>query len=309
MTDKHAGITISVVVLLVLGIGFTVHAHKLQSREPAALAGAVCGASGAAEGLALESASAYALDIETGDVLFERHATRQAPLASLTKLMTIVIAAETLDTDGIITIPAPALTPEGDAGLLAGEVWEVKDLIDFTLITSANDGAHALALAGARARHEPWEDFVDSMNARARALGLSQTYFLNDTGLDVSTTTSGAYGSARDVAMLLSYIYSNAPSTFSASSMKEKRFVSISGFMHHAEHTSTLPGTLPGEVVAKTGFTDLSGGNLALIAEPLIGHPVAIVVLGSSRVGRDRDGMLIYEYAKSALKRKLLCGN
>lgn len=309
MTGKHAGITIGAIALFVWGVGFAVYTPWLpQSREPAALAGAVCGASGAAEAFALESTSAYALDIETGGVLFEKRAALQVPLASLAKLMTAVLAAETLD-GGNITIPAAALTPEGDAGLYAGEIWKSQDLIDFTLITSANDGARALSLATARAKHEPWENFVVSMNSRARALGLSQTYFLNDTGLDVSTTTSGAYGSARDVAALLSYIYANAPSTFSASSMKEKQFVSISGFTHRAEHTSTLPGALPGEIAAKTGFTDLSGGNLALVAEPLIGHPVVIVVLGSSRDGRDRDGMLMYEYAKSALKRKLLCEN
>lgn len=253
----------------------------------------------------VEASAAYVLDIERGEVLYRKQETGQLPLASLTKIMTVLVASEMLDGAARVTITKEALATEGDSGLYAGEIWGAQDLIDYTLITSSNDGAHALALASGQSDQSG--GFVNAMNAKARSLGLTQTYFLNDTGLDVSTTTSGAYGSARDVAMLVTHVYRSVASVFDASSQKRRVFTSVSGFTHDATHTSAVTGTLSGEVVAKTGFTDLSGGNLAVVAEPILGRPIAIAVLGSSKIGRDRDVSALYAYAKSVLKRSILC--
>ncbi|MEK7613895.1 MAG: serine hydrolase [Patescibacteria group bacterium] len=251
--------------------------------------------------------SAFVYDIKTSQTIFEKNADAQMPLASLTKIMTVLVASRTLPAHSEVVIEPEALTPEGDSEFTIGEVWRLQDLIDFTLITSSNDGAHALGLATSRYKKETANDFVARMNALAHTMGLTQTYFLNDTGLDVSKTLAGAYGSARDTALLLAEISQKDEAVYSQSTSAEKTFVTPTGKTYHAEHTSSITGTVPGEIASKTGFTDLAGGNLSLIVEPVVGHPVALVVLGSTRDGRNSDILTLNEYAKKTLKRATLC--
>lgn len=259
-------------------------------------------------GVAIEAKTAYILDIKSGTALFEKESSQQIPLASLTKLMTALVAVDVLGDEGLITVSDDSFAPEGDSGLFANEVWRVRDLVGFTLITSSNDGAHALALATMK-KSNSTKNFTDLMNKKAQELALAQTYFLNDTGLDVSTTTSGSYGSARDVALLLSHVHHTAPNIFSASARSQEVFTSVSGFEHMAQHTASLSETISGGSVIKTGFTDLAGGNVGIVAEPILGNPVAIVVLQSSREKREEDVRRLYAHAKKLLKRSLSCNS
>ncbi|XKT74279.1 MAG: D-alanyl-D-alanine carboxypeptidase family protein [Patescibacteria group bacterium UBA2163] len=306
MISRDTLTALTVVLLIFIGALFTVQttAVTAYTAEFPATAAAQCTSFASAP--EIEARAAYVLDINTNTVLYKKEASQQLPLASLTKLMTVLVALETLDPTSIIAIDPNALDIEGDSGLLAHELWRIQDLIDFTLMTSSNDGAHALALAVEKSKKDPGS-FIKTMNQKTSNLGLSQTYFLNDTGLDVSTSTGGSYGSPRDIATLLTYIYKNKTELFSGSVTPASTFVSISGITHTASHTSSSVGTLGGEVIAKTGFTDLAGGNLALVAEPILGRPVAIVVFQSTRTGRDRDITQLYEYAKTVLKRDILC--
>lgn len=305
MSNRRVVIAVGVISVAIIGALFGTQLFPAPTPLAYVAAAHICVSEPNA--LSLEATAAYVWDIERERTLYAKHEFEQLPLASLTKLMTVLVASEILKENARIEITAEALTPEGDSGLYAGEVWEAQDLIDYTLITSSNDGSHALALGAMRGQPQNSGGFIDAMNAHARSLGLTQTYFLNDTGLDVSTTTSGAYGSARDIAALLTYVYRNKASVFDASSQKERVFTSLSGFTHDATHTSSVTGALSGEVVAKTGFTDLAGGNLGIVAEPILGRPIAIVVLGSSKSGRDHDVTELYEYAKSTIKRSILC--
>jgi len=248
--------------------------------------------------------AAYVYDVKTGTTLFSKNEDTQLPLASLTKIATAFVASENLDSSAQISVTENALSPEGDSGLFAGEKWDVQDLLAFTLMTSSNDGARALALA---AGDNSIEKFVERMNALAKQAGASQTFFLNETGLDVSSTTAGAYGSARDVALLLTYAYGKNPDALVGSTQSANVYTSLSGFKHTAEHTSSVAGTLPGELVVKTGFTDLAGGNLAVLAEVLPGRPVAIVVLGATKETRDTEVATLAEAARQLLKRDTLC--
>ena len=302
---KYAGLYIGAFTLFVIGGGFLLHLTLAPKPVGTASAQVACSVASAPR---LEAQSAALFDITKRTFLFQKNADAQMPLASLTKLMTVLVASRILDPASLVSVRAEALTPEGDSGLLAGELWEVQDLIDFTLITSSNDGAHALALAASAQAQEPMEAFIARMNALAGAFSLQQTYFLNDTGLDVSPRTAGAYGSAEDIARLLLHIYEEEETVFSGSVKSEKTFVSASGVPHTATHTSAIAGVLSGEIVSKTGFTDLAGGNLAVVAEPGLGHPVVLVVLGSSKEGRDTDLQTLYDYAKKSLKRATLCG-
>jgi D-alanyl-D-alanine carboxypeptidase (penicillin-binding protein 5/6) len=253
--------------------------------------------------------AAYMADLTSGAVLYQKNPDAQLPLASLTKLVTMGTAATILSPDDMVTITREALAPEGDAGLQEGERWTAQGLIDFTLTVSANDGAHAIALAAAAKKGEPLDSFIADMNAEAKTLGAQESFFENDTGLDISSTTAGAYGSARDIAAILSSLIRNEPSLLSGSAFGERVFVSESGISHHGENTSGVIGSLPGAIASKTGYTDLAGGNLAIEFEPLPGRPVVAVVLGSTRDGRDRDIERLAGDAGSALKRAIVCKN
>lgn len=302
--SNTSGVTVLVMCACFLGVGFWVHLENDAAASLSALSPSLC--TSPSEEVTLTGTGAYAFDINTDTVLYEKNAHAQMPLASLTKIMTVLVASYSHAASDTVTIPNGALEPEGDWGFVPGELWNFQDLADYTLITSSNDGARALALHSLKPT-EKLSSFIARMNSEARRLGLSQTYFLNDTGLDAGRGIAGAYGSAHDVALLLTSVVRDYEAVFSQSSVSEKTFVTPSGKTYRAEHTNPLSGTLPGEVVAKTGFTDLAGGNLAVVVEPLPGRPVALVVLGSTREKRAHDIEILYTYAKNHLKHARLC--
>lgn len=256
--------------------------------------------------LALIAKAAYVKDITSGEVIYQKNSDSQLPLASLTKLMTVLTAMNSLSLDDSVTITREALAPEG-AGLSEGEVWRVGDLIDYTLVKSVNDGVHALALAASEKNHEDLTGFFARMNAKAKEIGMVQTYFSNDTGLDVSETAGSSYGSARDIAILFEYLAVKAPRLIEGSITNSKVFTAQSGEHHVAENTSSVIGPLEGAIASKTGFTDLAGGNLGILFEPIPGRPVTAVVLGSTRGGRDEDMKTVIETVKKWQRRSILC--
>ena len=231
--------------------------------------------------LHLEAEAVHVLDVVTGEVLYSRNAEKQLPIASITKLMTALIASET--GSGPVVITPEVLAVEGDHGLESGEEWSLRDLIDFTLLTSSNDGAHALASVVASEG-----TFVQRMNRKAKEIGLVQTFYTNPTGLDYSGSTAGAVGSARDVAKLMEFIIRNNPEIVEATRYEQEAFTTTFG-SHEAENTNEQVTQIPGLIASKTGFTDLAGGNLVIAFDPGINRPIIIAVLGSSKEGRFSD--------------------
>ncbi len=249
----------------------------------------------------------YVEDVVSGTPLFMKNHEAQLPLASLAKVMTILVARESLPSGSTVTITHEALTPEG-GGLSVGEEWQVEDLADYTLIASNNDGARALLLSAIPSGGTE-SDFIAAMNRRAVQLGLSSTFFINETGLDLSSTTAGAYGSARDVARLLGHVAKIHPSLVERSVNASVTFYPQEGERREAKNTSLLATALAAPIASKTGFTDLAGGNLALVFEPVPGRPVAIVVLGSTRDERFSDAESLAAYAAARLRLLLACGD
>lgn len=239
--------------------------------------------------IALTAAAAYVVDTKSGRVLYSKNATAELPLASLTKLMTTLVAQEELGDETIVTITPEALLPEGDHGLLVGEQFWSRDLIDLTLLASSNDGAYALASAvhsvtgGVRAPS-------DIMNERAHELGLEHMRFANATGLDVADETlGGAYGSAENVAKLFRYIITRHPDLIAATRNSTLSIESLNGIPHHFENTNIIAESIPWLIGSKTGFTDLAGGNLAIAFDVGVGHPIVAVILGSTKDERFTD--------------------
>lgn len=243
-------------------------------------------ASSAFESVQVEGKAAIVYDLVSGETLYEKNSRSQLPLASLTKLLTVYAAAQVLDENSIVTISSSALSQEGESGLSAGERFTFGDLARLVLVASSNDGAAAIAETASIARATTGKNLLAGA---ASAAGLSQTYALNGTGLDESASVAGGYGSARDIAILAGALLTEAPDIARATIEPSITVRSEDGVVH------TLPSTNPGIVrvpnalLSKTGFTDLAGGNLAVVYDAGIAHPVAIVVLGSSYDGRYAD--------------------
>lgn len=255
------------------------------------------------ENITISAESAYVWDIAQQRALYNKNAGKQLPLASLTKLMTALVAYAYLKPDDRIVIPASALLEEGDSSLATGEAFFMRDLADLTLLTSSNDGAHALAAAAgaAMAAQGGGRSFIDAMNAKAEEIGLSQSYFSNPTGLDVDGAQSGSYGSARDMAFLMEYLVTKHPEILEATKEALDTIYDREGALFKAHNTNELAAAIPGLIGGKTGFTNLAGGNLVVAYDAGLNHPIVIAVLGSSRQGRFTDVVTLIEETNRAI--------
>lgn len=238
----------------------------------------------------LEARAAIVYDLATGETLYGKNADAQLPLASLTKLLTVYAALETLSPDTPVDIPTEAARLDGPRLFRAGETLSLSDLSRLTLTASLNDGAAAIAIATANRQNLSQSDMLAGA---AAALNLSQTYAVNGSGLDVNTAISGGYGSARDVALIAGALVEKAPVIAEATTRSSAEAVSARGISFTVTNTDPMIGTLPRLLLSKTGYTDLAGGNFALVFDAGIKHPVAVVVLGSSQKARFTDGMAL----------------
>lgn len=239
--------------------------------------------------LDLKARSVFVYDISKKEEVFSVDENISLPLASITKLMTTLVAYEDLPENKKVVVSFNSLDEEGDSGLIPHEKWNLKDFIDFMLITSSNDASKAIALVDqANESSDKYESFVQKMNRKASELGFEKMYFLNQSGLDLNESLSGAYGSAKEVALLISEIVEKYPNLLEATSY-ESLNLSSDYYVHTATNTNKYVDIIPSIVASKTGFTDLAGGNLAIVFDAGLGHYFAVVVLGSTQDDRFED--------------------
>lgn len=249
-----------------------------------------------------EARSIFIYDLASNKKLFAKNERERLPLASLTKMM---VASVVYDFDipkySTVKITSEAIRQTGDNNLKEGDEWTLKDLLDFALVESSNDATRAVASIGFLAEKEKssLQIFVEHMNKKARELGLEETYFLNDTGLDITNETSGGYGSAKDMVTLISHLYKNHPESIEATSYANIE-ISSSQINYDAHNTNRALRQSSRILASKTGYTDLAGGNLAVVFDVGFNHPVAVAILGSSEEGRFKDIEIIiksvYDY-------------
>lgn len=247
----------------------------------------------------ISAKAAIVKDLRTGKVLYEKNAYEPLPLASITKVVTALTATEILEeySKNVVQIEYKHLEPEGDDSLIPGEHFTATDLLNYTLVSSSNDGARALAsVSGALLVQQdvpqtPEEAFIARMNTVAAKVGMKDTRFFNESGLDADEAAreAGAIGSARDVAALFDYVLDKQPALLEATRADALTVRSKEGYIHHLENTNNVVGTLPNILGSKTGFTYTAGGNLAVVIDPSLNQPIVIVVLGSSKEGRFKD--------------------
>lgn len=235
----------------------------------------------------VEAEAAIVYDLATGETLYAKNADDQLPLASLTKLLTVYAALREFSPNTPITISASAAQIGAPRAFSAGQTFALADLARLTLTASLNDGAVAIAEATAALENRSQNEMLAGA---AAALGLSQTYAVNGSGLDVNDSVSGGYGSARDLAFLAGALVAQSPAIAEATTRSSAQAVSEGGRSFKVMNTDPMINTIPHLLLSKTGYTDLAGGNLALVFDSSVGHPIAIVVLGSSQKARFTDG-------------------
>jgi D-alanyl-D-alanine carboxypeptidase len=200
------------------------------------------------------------------------------PIASITKLMTVLVTLQHARLRDVVTVaPGAAAVGESTANLRAGERLTVADLVRAALIQSANDAAYSLALYVGHGRLEP---FLALMNAKARELGMTDSHFVRPDGLDAA----GHYSSARDVTIL-------------ARAAMRIRFVRDTVRLRTATieggrtlHTwNDLLGEFPGLIGVKTGHTTAAGWSEVAAARGR-GTTIYATLLGSpSRSERNTE--------------------
>ncbi len=270
-----------VIIMVALGIiGYSLLIEHSRKPQPTTSARTLSPITLAPETLTARAAIVY--DPSDGQILFSKNSEMQLPLASLTKLMTADTALSIMSATSSVRMSKQALATEGSSGFKVGETWPLGKLIRYSLLVSSNQGMAAVAESGG-------QTFIEQMNAHAQDMSLAQTYFLDPTGLDLTTETAGAYGSVHDVAMLAADFYRSHPSYFESTLTPNSNKIIGPNKIALAAVTAAPLFDIPGLIGAKTGYTDLAGGNLVVIFDESLGHPLIAVVLHSTEQGRYSD--------------------
>ena len=234
---------------------------------------------GSADGPGDVDARAYLVaDGRDGESLLTRNARERVPIASITKLMTVLLALERSRPDEVVTVaPYRAGAGESLIRLRSGEQLTVSELIEASLIQSANDAAWALA---AHIGRGDVNRFVELMNRRARQLGLRDTHFVRPDGLDVP----GHVSSARDVTEL-ARVAMRKPLV---RELVDEKTATIAG--GRRLHTwNDLLYSFPGVVGVKTGHTRGAGWSQVAAARGPGVTVYATLLGGPSRGERNAD--------------------
>lgn len=243
----------------------------------------------------IKARAALLVDLDTGSSIYERESHRPLAPASLTKVMTALVALDALPLDRLVSVPPSINQLPWDStrmGLKVGEQVTVRELLDGLFLNSGNDAAIALSEATtSRAA------FVERMNARARALGMSDTHFVNPIGLD----DPGHVTSAADLARAAKELEARYPAVAAIASAPAMTLAATP--THHAYglyNLNQLIRTYPGATGLKTGWTGHAGGCLIATASR-DGRHLMVVVLGSPSVFKEAAQLLDYGFMTPAV--------
>lgn len=245
--------------------------------------------------LHLEAASAVLMEKETGNILYEQSADEKLEPASVTKIMTLLLIFEALDSgkvkkEDIVTVSAHAAGMGGSQVYLKeGEQMTVGELVKCITVVSGNDAAVAMAehLAGTEGA------FVTAMNEKAAQLGMTNTSFVNCTGLPAQ----GHLTTAHDIALMSRELILNHPgireyTTIWMDSIREGTF--------GLTNTNRLIRFYPGATGLKTGSTDGALYCMSATAERNGMELIAVVMKSPTSVQRFEDVKAMLDYGFSA---------
>ena len=270
--------------IFLLSTGLAAFAQPLESEAP----------------IALTAPSYLLMEADTGTVIFEKNADEQRPVASVTKLMTILLLLERIE-DGqlsltdTVTVSKTAAAATGSTALLdAGASYPVGDLLRATVVASGNDSATALAehMAGTE------QAFVQLMNEKAASMGLQNTVYVNCTGLPAQ----GQHTTARDVAAIARAVCAY-PLYFENSSLWLSQIKHPSGRVTDLTNTNRLVRFYQDCDGLKTGSTNEAKYCLAATAQRNGMRLIAVVLGADTSQHRFDDARAMLDYGFGAYTR------
>ena len=229
------------------------------------------------------------VDINSGNILFEKNANEKRPIASLVKIMTAVVALEHKKlAEKIYINQTAASVGENSMGLTEGEIYTLEELMYGLILNSGNDAAYAIAegVAGNANR------FIEWMNIKAKEVGLTDTYFADSSGLDDT-----AYSTPKDLVSLTRYALKN-PDFREIVETVEYETVSEKHKYIYLYNQTNLLTTYPGVKGVKTGFTEEAG--LCLVTYVQIGDVEFVGVVLNS-IDRKGDMILMLDHGFETL--------
>lgn len=213
-----------------------------------------------AENLKLYSLSAVLIDGDTGRVLYGKDENTARPMASTTKIMTLILALEYGETEDVVTVSSYASKmPDVQLGITEGEQYKLKDLLFSMMLESHNDSAVAIAehIGGSV------EKFSDMMNKKAMELGLSDTYFITPNGLDATDENGNHHTTAKDLALIMKYCIMDSPQREAFIDICQTRSYTFSDYEGKRSFTvnnkNAFLDMFDGVIAGKTGFTGDAG--------------------------------------------------
>ncbi|MFC1613404.1 D-alanyl-D-alanine carboxypeptidase family protein [Patescibacteria group bacterium] len=248
-------------------------------------------------GIKLNAKSGIAVDSLSGKMLFEKNVNEILPIASITKLMTVLVFLENNPGwEKEISIIKDDYRIGGKLYVVSGEVITVKDLFYTSLVGSANNAAIALT----RSTGMSLDEFVQAMNEKAKELEMNNTNFEEPTGLSENNVST-----ASDIAILVSSVLKYKDIT-NALKVSEHIFYTVDRHrIHKIKNTNILLDSFLNLddysiVGAKTGYTDEAGYCLAVAVSDNSGNNIVTVILGSdTSENRFQDGKSLSFWALS----------
>lgn len=237
--------------------------------------------------------SALVYDLTTKKTLFAKNIDQKLPMASLTKIMTAIIALESKREDDKYLVSKGSLVGENSMGLSEGEVLSLEELLYGLILVSGNDASEVLAENYISKTRLPVgrQEFIKAMNDKAKSLGLTKTHFTNPSGLEGDGTQ---YSTAYDLLVMTTYALDNFPlfgqivSTFTYTIPQTKTHKS-----YFLENETNLLTSYPGVKGVKTGYTPEAGLCLITYLD-YRGHRIIGVLLGSNNRRAEMKELLDY---------------
>ena len=233
---------------------FVCYAFFVGMQKPAAAA--ENGQQAEEENLSLNARAAVLMDADSGRILYGKNETMVFPMASTTKIMTLIVALEHNEPDQVVTASAGASAmPEVRLGVHEGERYRMEDLYYAMMLESFNDAAVMIAegTAGSVA------NFAELMNEKAVSLGCTQTYFITPNGLDAADEKGVHSSTAEDMARIMRYAIGNED-FLKITQTADYSFTDCDGKRSFAVHNkNALLTMMDGVISGKTGYTADAG--------------------------------------------------
>jgi D-alanyl-D-alanine carboxypeptidase (penicillin-binding protein 5/6) len=235
----------------------------------------------------IKASALYMVELKSGRVLLEKDAGRRLPPASLTKIMTALVALESATIEQVVRIDRRALVHRSSLRFRAGDEFLLRDLLAAMLVNSANDACTAVALhiSGNEDR------FVSLMNERARVLGLENTRFANPCGFDAPDH----YSTAAELARLTDYAL-QVPAISMMVRTVTREIATVDGSRHVSLHTTNDLLLDPDVTGVKTGYTSKAGRCL-ITSMFKDGHRLVLVGLNVQDRWEQATRLLRYGHA------------